>query len=259
MNPALPAHWGIRPVLFSVGRLDIPSYGVFMALAVAAGLLVYYREASRQRTLSENTFYILMAGLVGGALGAKLPILALNWHEIVSEHGWNLLVSGRSIVGGLVGGAVSVMLLKRTLRINERKGNLFAPAIALGMVIGRIGCFLRGCCFGAPTTLPWGTDFGDGVPRHPTQLYEALFMLGMFGFLTALKSKAPRPGALFRILMLGYFSFRFAIEFIRVEGGAFLGLTFFQWISLVVLAWYAKDWFWKPDPDPQAGPVVMKG
>jgi prolipoprotein diacylglyceryl transferase len=226
---------------------------------VITGLLVYYREASRQRSVSENTFYILMAGLIGGALGAKLPILVLYWREIVSEGGWNLVVSGRSIVGGLAGGTLSVLLLKRRLHLNERKGNLFAPAIALGMVIGRIGCFLRGCCYGTPTALPWGVNFGDGVPRHPTQIYEAVFMLGMFGFLTALKRKGPRPGALFRILMIGYFSFRFVIEFIRVEGGPFWGLTFFQWISLVVLAWYVKDWFWKPDPDAQAGRVVMKG
>jgi phosphatidylglycerol---prolipoprotein diacylglyceryl transferase len=251
MSEALPRQWGIRPVLFSLGPIEVPSYSFFMALAVAVGALVYWREARHQRTVSENTFYILMAGLLGGALGAKLPILVLYWREIVIERGWSLLVSGRSIVGGLVGGTLSVLLLKRVMGINERKGNLFAPAIALGMVIGRVGCFLRGCCFGTATSLPWGTDFGDGVARHPTQLYEAVFMLGMFGVLTWMKRRSPRPGALFRLLMIVYFSFRFLSEFIRVEGDPFLGLTFFQWISLVVLAWYAKDWLRK---QPAAAP-----
>lgn len=259
MSASLPEHWGIRPVLFSLGRLEVPSYGVFMALAVAAGLLVYYREASRHRTLSENTFYILLAGLLGGALGAKLPILILYWQEIVSQGGWNLLVSGRSIVGGLVGGTVSVLLLKRALGIRERKGNLFAPAIALGMAIGRIGCFLRGCCYGTPTSLPWGTDFGDGTPRHPTQLYEGLFMLGMFGLLTALKHRVTQPGALFRILMIGYFSFRFLSEFIRVEGPPFFGLTLFQWISLVVLAWYGMDFVRNRNLNPHPVRMAVKG
>jgi phosphatidylglycerol:prolipoprotein diacylglycerol transferase len=239
---ALPPNWGIRPVLFSLGRVDVPSYGVFMALALATGMLVYYREAAKCRALSENTFYILIAGLIGGAFGAKLPVLVQYWHEIVSgRNGWGLLISGRSIVGGLAGGAVSVILVKRALHIHERRGNLFAPAIALGVAVGRIGCFLRGCCYGTPTSLPWGTDFGDGIPRHPTQLYEGLFMLGMFGALTALKHKVTEPGALFRILMVAYFSFRFVSEFIRVEGSAWWGLTFFQWISLVIVVWYSKD------------------
>ena len=238
----LPEIWGVRPVLCRFGHLEVPAYGAFMVLAVAIGILVYYREASRHRALSENTFYIFVAALVGGALGAKIPLLFLYWREIFSEHaGWRLLVSGRSIVGGLIGGAVSVILVKRTLHINERKGNLFAPAVALAVAVGRIGCFLRGCCYGTPTSLPWGTNFGDGIRRHPTQLYEALFMLAMFGFLTAIKNKVTQPGALFRFLMVGYFSFRFANEFLRVEGGGFLGLTFFQWISLVAVAWYSKD------------------
>jgi phosphatidylglycerol:prolipoprotein diacylglycerol transferase len=238
----LPETWGVRPVLCRLGPFEVPAYGTFMVLAVAVGILVYYREAAKHRALSENTFYIFVAALVGGALGAKVPLLFLYWREIFLQHaGWSLLVSGRSIVGGLIGGAVSVIVVKRVLHINERKGNLFAPAIALGVAVGRIGCFLRGCCYGTPTSLPWGVNFGDGIPRHPTQLYEALFMLGMFGFLTAIKHKVTQPGALFRILMVGYFSFRFANEFIRVEGGGFWGLTFFQWISLVALAWYSKD------------------
>jgi prolipoprotein diacylglyceryltransferase len=69
-----------------------------------------------------------------------------------------------------------------------------------------------------------------------------LFMLALYGLLTALRSRMAQPGALFRILMLGYFSFRFLVEFIRVEGPSFLGLTQFQWISLGVLVWYGQDW-----------------
>jgi phosphatidylglycerol---prolipoprotein diacylglyceryl transferase len=238
----LPSNWGIRPVLFSVGKLEVPSYGAFMVLAVATGIFVYYREAAKRRTASENTFYILIAALAGGALGAKIPILILYWREIISQHGgWSLLVSGRSIVGGLIGGAISVILLKRALHINERKGDLFAPAIALGIAIGRIGCLLRGCCYGTPTSLPWGVNFGDGIPRHPTQLYEALFMLATFAGLVAIKNRVAQPGGLFRILMVAYFSCRFAVEFIRVEGGTEWGLTFFQWISLGAVAWYGKD------------------
>lgn len=243
MTPSdLPAdHWGIRPVLFHMWGYGVPSYGFFVGLGLLVGLLVYWREARRNRVLSENTFFILLAAAVGGALGAKIPIVLVYGREVLRQTGgWGLLLSGRSIVGGLAGGALGVWLVKRHLGIQERKGNLFAPAIAAGVAIGRIGCFLRGCCYGKPTTLPWGVDFGDGIPRHPTQLYEAIFMLALFVFLTFGKKKTTHPALLFWILMASYFTFRFFEEFIRTEQVWWPGLTFFQWISLAMAAVYGK-------------------
>jgi phosphatidylglycerol:prolipoprotein diacylglycerol transferase len=120
---------------------------------------------------------------------------------------------------------------------------LFAPAIALGVAIGRIGCFLRGCCFGKETSLPGGVDFGDGILRHPTQLWESIFMFLLFGFLMWKRTKNPKPGELFRILGISYFGFRFLIEFIRVEKIAFFGLTWFQIICLLALIYLF--WFWR--------------
>ena len=84
-------------------------------------------------------------------------------------------------------------------------------------------------------------DFGDGLARHPTQLYESLFMLAMWGVLTRRKLKLPQPGGLFVLLMCAYFAFRFLVEFIRVEGPTHAGLTFYQWVSLPVLGWYVRD------------------
>jgi prolipoprotein diacylglyceryltransferase len=128
--------------------------------------------------------------------------------------------------------------MKKKLKMKEKRGNLFAPAIATGVAIGRIGCFLRGCCFGKETSLPWGVNFGDGILRHPTEIYESIFMIGMFIYLRYKMTKNPKPGSLFRLLMIFYFSFRFIIEFIRVEPIAFFGLTFFQLICLLVLGYY---------------------
>ena len=239
MSAVTDPTWGVRPVLFHLGPLPVPSYAVFVTLGLAAGLWVYWREARRQRAASENTFYILMAGLTGGVIGAKIPILVLEWKNLAAHFpDPGPLVSGRSIVGGLVGGALAVVLVKRWLGIRDRRGNLFAPAIALGVAVGRIGCFLEGCCYGIPTRLPWGVDFGDGIPRHPTQLYESAFLLGLFLVLRRAQPRVTAPGLLFRALMIAYMSFRFLVEFIRVEPTGWLGLTLFQWIALLAVLYY---------------------
>lgn len=235
--------WGIKPILFYIGNFPIPSYSFFIALALIVGGFVYWLESKRQKSADEKGFYMIMAALIGGAIGAKLLIIILYWDQIISSFpDLSILLSGKSIVGGLIGGFLAVLIIKHKLNIKERRGNLFAPAIAIGVAIGRIGCFLRGCCFGKETNLPWGINFGDGILRHPTQIYESIFMIGMFVLLMYKRKQNPKPGSLFRLLIISYFSFRLLIEFIRVEPIAFFGITWFQIISLCVLAYFL---FWK--------------
>jgi phosphatidylglycerol---prolipoprotein diacylglyceryl transferase len=226
-----------------VGGWPIPSYSVFMSLAVVVGLLLFWRETFRQKAISERSFYVLLAALFGGALGAKLLVVVLHWHTVAARFpDLSALISGRSIVGGLIGGAAGVFLAKRWLGITARTGNLFVPGIAAGVAVGRLGCFLRGCCYGKPTALPWGVDFGDGVPRHPTQLYEALFMAVVLCLGLAAVRRLPNPpGLVFALLMIVYFTFRFLIEFVRCEEMSAFGLTFFQWLSAGVVVFYGMD------------------
>ena len=156
---------------------------------------------------------IAFGSIAGGILGAKILQWIIDYKFIFSHTSdLDLLLSGRTIVGGLIGGAIGAILTKKILRIKEKRGNLFAPAIAMGVAIGRLGCFFRGCCYGKETLLPWGVDFGDGVLRHPTQLYESLFMLIMFVYLEKIKNKENiKPGQLFKTLMISYFIFRFFV------------------------------------------------
>ncbi|MCF7861522.1 prolipoprotein diacylglyceryl transferase [Candidatus Woesearchaeota archaeon] len=229
-----PENWGIKPVLFSIGSSDISSYSFFVLLALIIGLLVYYFLSAEQKELSEKSFLVLLAALFGGTLGAKIPIWVINYQLIMdSLPDITPIISGRTITGGLVGGTLAVIIVKKYLKIKKKKGNLFAPAIAIGIAIGRIGCFLMGCCYGIETTLPLGVDFGDGILRHPTQIYEAVFMLGLFVFLMY-KRKTAKPGQLFFILMNSYFVFRFLEEFIR-DNPHYFGLTLFQYISIGAL------------------------
>ena len=231
-----PGNWGVRPVLFSLGGYGVPSYSFFVLLGLAAGAGIYFYEAKKGKKLTEQGFFIFIGSLAGGALGAKLAELLINFKYVISEVSPDLLFSGRTIAGGLIGGAAGAALAKKLMGVTERRGNYFAPAIAAGLAIGRLGCFFQGCCYGTPTSLPWGVNFGDNIPRHPTQLYESAFMLLLFVYLEKIKDRPGlKPGRLFDVLMLNYFTFRFFVEFIRVEKQAFWGLSVFQLISIAVI------------------------
>jgi prolipoprotein diacylglyceryltransferase len=102
------------------------------------------------------------------------------------------LIGGKTIVGALAGGLISVELIKRYIGLHQSTGDLYAIPLALGIAIGRIGCFLTGLSdntYGTPTTLPWAINFGDNTPRHPTQLYEIAFLLALIPILSVVLSK----------------------------------------------------------------------
>lgn len=234
--------WGLRPILFHLGGVAVPSYSIFMLLALAVGIAGYLIAAEKVAELGNKRYYLLVAEIIGGTLGAKIPIWIMQAPMLLASGApmaqW---LSGRTVVGGLIGGVLAVLLTRRFLGISWGTGNLFAPGLALAMAIGRVGCLLRGCCAGVPTDLPWGIDFGDGIPRHPTQLYELLFDLRMFvALLLALRRGLP-PGRLFAYLMLGYFSMRFGVEFLRMGETTHYGLTLAQLVSLGVVAYYGFD------------------
>lgn len=225
----VPPGWGLCPEAF-------PAYPIFMVLAfVAAGLVFLHNQRDDAPDEDSGAIYpIALTAFFGGLIGAKLPVVLMNLRLGWS---WQALLAGRTIVGALVGGTLGVMLVKRLLGIRGRHGNKLAAPAALGMAVGRIGCLLAGCCAGIPTTLPWGVDFGDGIPRHPTQLYEALFCLTAFILLQRARRTA-KPGRLLSTYFAAYFGFRFLIEFLRPHP-AFAGLTVFQWIcvaGLLILA-----------------------
>ncbi len=235
------SHWGIKPVLFQIGDIEFSTYTFFVILGMIAGLLIYLREARKCHQNNEKSYMIVIGAFIGSTIGAKLLELLLNTDRLASANDLLFfLFSGRTIIGGLIGGTLGVWVTKKLLNIQGRRGNLFAPAIALGVCIGRLGCFFEGCCYGKPSNLPWAVDFGDGIPRHPTQLYESAFMLMMFFVIQfGFKKKAVAPGFLFYFLMIAYFIFRFFIEFIRTERIGWFHLTYFQIITIFVLIYLA--------------------
>lgn len=231
-------NWGLMPVLFYIGRFPVEAYPVLLFLALVVGLLIYIAQLKGNNIKSPNALYIAIFAIVGGTIGAKIPIIFMNWNQLNSNpDSINILLSGRTIVGGLIGGTAGTFIAKKIFGIKERLGNQIAIPVAAGMAVGRLGCLLRGCCYGQPTNLPWGMDFGDHLMRHPTQLYEMIFDILLVIFLVWKKTKDIKPGELFGIFLNCYLSFRFLLEFIRVEKVSAIGLTDFQLLCVISIVY----------------------
>jgi phosphatidylglycerol---prolipoprotein diacylglyceryl transferase len=232
--PGHPARWGVYPVLGHLWGMPIYAYETLVTTALLAGLALLWWDSRHQRGTG-HLVEIAVAALLGGAVGAKLLEWALN-PDLVRRAGWvAALLAGRTILGGLLGGTLGVWLVKRRLGITGRRGNLLAAPVALGLAIGRLGCFLHGCCYGTPSNLPWAVDFGDGVTRHPTQLYEVLFALAALVVLRAVRDRVATPGRLWSGFVMAYLGFRFVEEVVRAGPRGPLGLTLYQLAALAGL------------------------
>jgi len=173
------------PVYLHFGRYRIHPHIFFETLAycVAFGVYLLLRRRFGDPISTPLRCAVIAAAVAGAALGSKvlfwLEDPRLTWHNL---HDPVYIMGGKTIVGALVFGLISVELIKRYIGLRESTGDLYAIPLALGIAIGRIGCFLTGLpdnTYGTPTSLPWAVDFGDGIPRHPTQLYEIVFLLAL--------------------------------------------------------------------------------
>ena len=218
----------------------------FESLAYIVAFRVYVRQ--RQTTgdflKAETRWSIIVAAVVGAVIGSKL----LYWCEdpIRTAQEWNnlqYLLGGKTIVGALLGGTLAVEFTKWRAGIRRRTGDLFALPITIGIAIGRIGCFLAGKqdeTYGGATSLPWGVDLGDGIPRHPTQLYEITAMMALAVLLSHIHPPRFAEGDRFRIFALSYFSWRLLVDFLK-PGIRFGGMTFLQWACAAAVVWYSRD------------------
>jgi prolipoprotein diacylglyceryltransferase len=222
-------------------------HAFFEAVAMAVGARYYFflRRGQALPSVTQGQGFIVLLGcLAGASMGNKLMFWLEMPHLWTSTSGWKeFLFSGQSIVGGLLGGLIGVELGKKLCGYRSSTGDLFVFPILLGLMIGRVGCFLAGLndgTYGVPTRLPWGVDFGDGLPRHPTQLYEIVFAALLWWLL---KRWQPRlkvvPGALFKLMLIAYLLWRLVIDFLKPVPYVYpLGLSGIQWACLLGLLCY---------------------
>lgn len=223
---------------------------VFETLAYMVGFRCFLwtrkRTAPQAFEDSDQVAWVAVGAIVGAALGAKLsywlddPLTA--FHDFPSlTH----LLEGKSIIGALLGGVFGVELAKKIGGVRSSTGDAFVLPLTVGMCIGRVGCFMAGLgdhTYGNPTSLPWGVDFGDGIPRHPAQLYEIAFLLAQYALIHARRHAFTQPGDCFRAFMVGYLSFRLLIEFIKPVFYTYPGsLSGLQWLCVAGLFYYHRS------------------
>ena len=223
---------------------------ILETLSYFIGFRIYLRLRKRRGDVvtDEHRWAIIAATLVGAAVGSKV----LNWFvdPQILFGAWSnpyFLMSGKTVVGGLIGGLFAVELAKRILGVKRRTGDLFAIPLCAGIAIGRVGCFLAGLdedTYGDATILPWGVDFGDGVARHPVQLYEIVWLGLIAIWLRRLSRRPHREGDLFKTFMVAYFAYRLIVDFIKPGAPiaiSIVGLTTIQWACAAMLVYYAPD------------------
>ncbi len=217
---------------------------VFETLAYGLALYWYRRDRRRFGDVvdARRRTWVIVAAAVGGLAGSRLLHLIENPLELAGS--WTdptFLLGGKTIVGGLIGGLIGVEWIKRRLGVVIPTGDLLVMPLIVGIVVGRIGCFLSGLddrTYGIATGLPWGVDFGDGLFRHPTQLYEVIFLTALALLLGALAGRIAVVGDRFKLFMLSYMTFRFAVDFIK-PAARIGGLSVIQWACLAMIAYYA--------------------
>jgi prolipoprotein diacylglyceryltransferase len=220
-------------------------HGLFMGLGILAGLGVFVAEM-RRRGIHDDRLWVIAGttialGAVGSRLGTWFQFLDPRQNEPI-ELWWS--DGNRSVLAGLIAAWVGVYLGKLITGYKESTGDLFAPAVALAMVIGRIGCLLTENP-GVPTGMDWGIVLTSaqteiiggvaGVGLHPSFAYEIVFQLVAFGWLWRHRDRLPQPGDLFVTYVAAYALFRFFVEFVRGNEAVWLGLSRPQWFLLAML------------------------
>jgi phosphatidylglycerol:prolipoprotein diacylglycerol transferase len=249
------------PEIFRIGNFPIHTYGVLLAIGILLALFVASYLSSKDGLPREKIYDLGLWTVIGGLIGSKILMIFVDEnfkHDFSSIFSLDFLRSGGVYYGGFIGGVLTLALLMYFHKLPFWKvADAFAPAVALGQAIGRQGCFAAGCCWGKPTTLPWGVHFSEkgheytGVPiygpdgsdlyLHPTQLYESFTMILVFLFLFWLHRRKKFDGQVLLAYAIIYPLVRFTIEFFRDDPrGDLLGLTTFtglstsQIISLIV-------------------------
>ena len=241
------------PKLISIGSFFLPTYGTLVALGFLAALWVVIRLAKRASLPPELITNLAIYCALAGLAGAKLFMILFDFNDYWSGQQKlfslaTLQAAGVYQGGFLVAFVTAIVYMRRQHLPLLETCDVFAPGIALGQTIGRIGCFSAGCCWGVATHVPWAVTFHNpqaadltgvplGVPLHPTQLYECIADAAIFAFLYFRIGKNHTAGTILGWYLALYSAARFGIEFFRFhEQGLHFGLSYTQWISLATLA-----------------------
>jgi prolipoprotein diacylglyceryltransferase len=217
---------------------------LFEVLAFVVGFQLYrWLRRRRGDAFTEERRWVLIAAAAGGALVGSRLLAALEHPALFADppH-WLYYYANKTIVGGLLGGTLAVEIVKAFLGERRRSGDLFTYPLIAAIAVGRVGCQLAGVADGTaglPSSLPWAMNLGDGVPRHPTALYEILFLIVLGVTLHRMERRswpftgfpALTGGRLYALFLLLYLLWRLAIETLKPVEPLALGASAIQWAA----------------------------
>ena len=250
------------PVLLSYGPFTLYTHDFFTTLGLLVGLALYYHELRRRRMLSLPIVCISIAAILGGGIGARtitawehLPYYSDNAGAPLS---YLIAHSGKSIIGGIAGAYLAIVLSKRAFRYRHSTGDCYAAAIPLALVIGRIGCFLSELPLGTATNLPWGIKVSQAAAdhfatcpacqqkMHPSMIYEIVFHLLAVVAIWRYRRYVPVQGDTLKLYLLASATFRFLVEFVRANPEQVGGLSGPQIVLIpltALLVWhFVRNW-----------------
>jgi phosphatidylglycerol:prolipoprotein diacylglycerol transferase len=215
--------------------LNFSPYSWLLLAGIAVSIIVWSRIAKRD----ERLLLIYVAALVGAFLGAKIVyLLAEGWIDWKQPNRWLRLATGKTIIGGLLGGYVTVELAKKLVGYTSATGDWFALIAPVGIIIGRVGCLLHGCCLGHVCQPTWFTlRDAEGVARWPAVPFEIVFNLVALLAALALRWRKLLPGQHFHLYLIAYGIFRFAHEFVRETPRLVGPLSGYAIAALVTAGW----------------------
>jgi phosphatidylglycerol:prolipoprotein diacylglycerol transferase len=241
----------MHPILFEIGNWPVYSYGVLLALAYLAGLQLAVIRARRLGMDSAKVMDLGIYLIIAALIGAKLMLVAIDFDYFRRQprEMLSLVRAGGVFYGGLIAAlGVGLWLARRYQLPMWGTADVIAPGIALGHIVGRLGCLLAGCCYGRPTDVPWALTFTNpvasmnvgtplDVPLHPTQLYDAGAELAILIFLLLTERRGKTfAGRTFWVYMLLYAVSRFIVEIYRGDQrGIVMGLSTSQFVSVLVV------------------------
>ncbi len=234
----------INPVAFKLfGVLPVTWYGIMVVLAVIAVIALAVLEARRVGLPEEHIYNVALWAIIGGILVSRLLHIIDKWDYYMANPRQIIGFAGLTVYGAVLGALIAVLIYCWAKKLSFwQMGDIVAPGAILGQAIGRIGCFINGCCYGLPTSLPWGVVYTnpdsycqfDG-PVQPTQIYHLIWNLIGFSILWSLRRKLKPQGSLFLLYLALYAAGDLSIRFVRVGEPFLFGLQQAQLIGIAIL------------------------
>jgi len=208
-----------------------PAYAAFMATGILISAVLWYRRSKGQSEL----LLIYLGALIGGFAGAKVAyLLAEGWLEWSQPDRWLRWATGKSVLGGLLGAYAGVELMKKLVGYRSSTGDAFAVIVPVGILLGRVGCFMKGCCLGRSVSGVFAARDVSGVLRWPAPFVEGAFQVVILAIILLLQRRGLLRDRLFFFYLTAYGVFRFLHEFMRDTPKIWLGLSGYQFISLLM-------------------------